>query len=193
MGVFFVQFRFMRHTYPKLFQNVLKETIEFGVVQGVIGVVIGTAAMNMFFFILKYVFNLVTGKEYILLKFDAKSCVLDIAVHDAIGAAVDPSAVQGEADAENYDIEPCQVLDIPHDDAAEQVGDQKKAQQGNARDNWRKTDLLWRRRTAIGGREGLCNSIHYLYFRVCLFYDLHGWHVGLWRVLQQYCFMIIRA
>ena len=151
----FLQFRFMPNSFPNTWQKVLKEIIEIGVFQAELGVLIGTAAMNVGMFILKYAFNLVRGKEFIIWKFDAQSHVLDIVVHDAVGAAVDAPAVQGEVDAENDDAEnddaerPCHVLNVPHDNAAgrddhpaEQVGDREKSGQGDANDKGTQTDSL---------------------------------------------------
>ena len=144
----FAQFRFMRHTFAEKFEDALKQIIEVGVFRADLGVLIGTAAMNLGMFLIKYVFSLAKGLEYTILKFDAKSYVLDVAIHDAVGAAVDPPAVQGEADAEMVATKPPgHVLDVPHDDEqddhpAEEVGDRKKAQQGNANEKGSQTDLL---------------------------------------------------
>jgi len=46
------------------------------------------------------------AEQFTILKFDAKSYVLNVAVYDVVGAEGDPPRVQGEADAEDNILKP---------------------------------------------------------------------------------------
>jgi len=152
MGGFFAKFRFMTHSFGEVTQKVLKQTIEIGVFKADVGVVMGTCALNMGIFLLKYFVSLVRGHEITIVKFNASSFVLDIAVPDAVGGGgmqMIPPAVRGEVDAENDDTKaPGQVLDVPHDNAATHgdlsaVGDRKRSkEQGDTQDNGVQTDIV---------------------------------------------------
>jgi len=101
MGWYFIQFRFFVDDRSKASQNVLNQTIDIGVYEAEISVMLAGNCFNLCVFLLKYVGSLLKGNEYTMMKGPLRSHTIHPSVDDSNGAAVVPPVVEGEPDVEN--------------------------------------------------------------------------------------------
>jgi len=82
---FFVTFRFWRSIFSQEVQNVLKETVEIGIFQAELGVLMAWPATNLYCFSIKYIVSTLRGRELAMLHCPWKSSDLKMASSEVSG------------------------------------------------------------------------------------------------------------